>query len=217
MDDQARQHAAEQVRAHLVSLRGGAPFFSSADGQLLLRWLDQEVPVPRICVALERAAEARRKRPSRIPLSLSHAKRHLAKVSSGRVSAVPDEIDSGDESSQDEDVHPFTPLCILLNRHAAEQPSFQVLATALSSLTIDTNLVDNGLELLRACYGEMWTELADNERRSRIQTGIEALGDLPTGLDESVVMAAAEEHARLQHLGQWPWLSSNTLWELAER
>ncbi len=217
MDDQARQHAAEQVRAHLVSLRGGAPFFSSADGQLLLRWLDEEVPVPRICMALERAAEARRKRPSRIPLSLSHAKRHLAKVSSGGVSALPQEIDSGDLSSQEEDVHPFTPLCMLLNRHIGEQASFGVLATALSALTIDQDLVDNGLELLRTCYGQLWTELTDNDRRSRIQGAIEALGDLPTGMDESVVMAAAEEHARLQHLGQWPWLSSNTLWELAER
>lgn len=217
MDDQARQHAAEQVRAHLVSLRGGAPFFSSADGQLLLRWLDEEVPVPRICMALERAADARRKRPSRIPLSLSHAKRHLAKVSSGRVSALPQEIDCGDETSQEDDVHPFTPLRILLAKHASEQPSFAVLADALVELQTDEHMVDNGLELLRECYGQLWTELAESDRRSRIQGAIEALGDLPTGLDESVVMAAAEEHARLQHLGQWPWLSANTLWELAER
>jgi hypothetical protein len=217
VDDHARQDAAEQVRAHLVSLRGGAPFFSSADGQLLLRWLDEEVPVPRICMALESAAEARRKRPSRIPLSLSHAKRHLAKVSSGRLSALPDEIDTRAESSQEEDVHPFTPLCMLLEKHAGEQPSFTALATALHALDIDAYLVDNGLDLLRNCYATLWTELTDNERRSRISGGIEALGDLPTGLDESVVMAAAEEHARLQHLGQWPWLSSNTLWELAER
>lgn len=217
MDDQARQDAAEQVRAHLVSLRGGAPFFSSADGQLLLRWLDEEVPVPRICMALERAADARRKRPSRIPLSLSHAKRHLAKVSSGRLSALPDEIDSGELSSQDEDVHPFTPLCMLLNKHASDQPSFGILASALAELATDEFLVDNALELLRTCYGGLWTELTETDRRTRIQHAIEALGDLPSGMDESVVMAAAEEHARLQHLGQWPWLSSNTLWELAER
>ena len=217
MDDQARQHAAEQVRAHLVSLRGGAPFFSSADGQLLLRWLDEEVPVPRICMALERAADARRKRPSRIPLSLSHAKRHVAKVSSGRVQTLPVEIDSGEAHSQEQDVHPFTPLCILLNKHAADQTSFAALATALAELPIDSFLVDAGLSLLRTCYQKLWSDLHENDRRNRIRQAIEALGDLPSGLDESVVMAAAEEHARLQHLGQWPWLSSNTLWELAER
>ena len=203
MHDDARQHAAEQVRAHLVTLRGGAPFLSSADGQLLLRWLDEEVPVARICVALEHAAQARRKRPSRIPLSLSHAKRHL-----GKVMPIP--------RKQEPDTHPFTALATKLRQETgAARLRFAALADALLALPDDDALVDDGVEALRVLYEALWADLPKAVRQEALEDAIDRLGDMPAGLDESVVMAAAEEQARLHHLAQWPWLSANTLWELA--
>ena len=52
--------AAEEVRAHLVALRGGAPFLSPGDARLLLRWLDTEGAEASRAVrqAMERAVDA---------------------------------------------------------------------------------------------------------------------------------------------------------------
>ena len=74
MDDQELSARAEEVTAYLVTLRGGAPFLSGADGRLLVRWLDQGVPVPTILTALDQVAERRRKRRTRSRLSLNAAK-----------------------------------------------------------------------------------------------------------------------------------------------
>ena len=71
--------ACEQVREHLVSLRGRAPFLSPADVMVLLDWLDAGVSVVSILLAIERLAESRKKRASRAPFTLSKAKRHLGK------------------------------------------------------------------------------------------------------------------------------------------
>ena len=38
---------AEEVRAYLVAVRGGAPFLSAADGRLLIHWLEQGFSVAR--------------------------------------------------------------------------------------------------------------------------------------------------------------------------
>lgn len=75
----SQQDAAAEVLAHLVSLRGGAPFLSPTDARLLMGWLNQGVPVPLLLHALEQAAEARRKKRLRTPLSLRAAKKAVMK------------------------------------------------------------------------------------------------------------------------------------------
>ena len=71
--------AAEQVRAHLVQLRGGAPFLSPVDSQLLLEWLEAGVPVALILRSLEKAAAKRAARRTRAPLTLNGLRRTLKK------------------------------------------------------------------------------------------------------------------------------------------
>ena len=75
--DQVRARQAAVVRDYLVTLRGGSPFLSSADGRLLLRWLDGGTPVVAILAALDRAADRRLKRRSKRPLSLQACKVEL--------------------------------------------------------------------------------------------------------------------------------------------
>lgn len=75
----AMEANAETVRAYLVELRGGAPFLSGTDSRLLVRWLEEGIPVPVITAALDQAAEKRRKRrgkgkPARSRLTLSAAR-----------------------------------------------------------------------------------------------------------------------------------------------
>ncbi len=72
--------AAEEVRDHLICLRGGAPFLSPRDALTLLRWLDDDIPVPTLLLALERAVASRRKNRARTPLTLTAAARHVVVV-----------------------------------------------------------------------------------------------------------------------------------------
>ena len=58
-DPQSLQNKAEEVRAYLVAIRGGAPFLSAADGRLLVRWLEQGISVARILAAVDETAEKR--------------------------------------------------------------------------------------------------------------------------------------------------------------
>ena len=74
------QEKAEEVRAYLVQLRGGAPFLSGADGRLLIEWLDKEVPIPAILSALDVVCERRRAKRVRSRLSLNVCKGALRKV-----------------------------------------------------------------------------------------------------------------------------------------
>jgi hypothetical protein len=76
----AHREAAEEVRDHLVCLRGGAPFLSPRDALALVRWLDDGVPVPVLLIALERAAARRRATRARTPLTLVALRPHLPAV-----------------------------------------------------------------------------------------------------------------------------------------
>ena len=83
---------AEEVRAFLVTARGGAPFLSAADGRLLVSWLDEGVPVTAVLAAIERVAKRRAGRRMRTRLTLGACKsevKKLVKRTSTPTSAVP--------------------------------------------------------------------------------------------------------------------------------
>lgn len=82
---------AEEVRAHLALLRGGAPFLSATDGRLLVRWLEGGVPVVLILSALDRAAERRQRaaRPARGRLGLGSVRAAVDKAVGAAVAAEP--------------------------------------------------------------------------------------------------------------------------------
>ena len=76
----SHQDSAEQIRAYLVGIRGGAPFLSGADCQLLVNWLDDEVPVPAILSAIDRVSLRRRAKRVKTRLTLNSCKGELKKV-----------------------------------------------------------------------------------------------------------------------------------------
>ena len=71
---------AEEVRAYLVNLRGGAPFLSGTDSQLLHRWLTDGVPVAVILASIDRVATRRRRRHTRGRMSLSACKAEVRRM-----------------------------------------------------------------------------------------------------------------------------------------
>jgi hypothetical protein len=89
------EHLRESARAvveHLSVLRGGGLFLSGVDGVLLVDWLDSGVSPALIAVALERAAERRRKRRVKSRLSLASCKgevKRLLTPGKGRVKVAP--------------------------------------------------------------------------------------------------------------------------------
>ena len=74
------QEKAEEIRAYLVHVRGGAPFLSGADCRLLTTWLDEDISILAITTAIDRVAEKRRAKRVRSRLSLNNCKGTLKKV-----------------------------------------------------------------------------------------------------------------------------------------
>jgi hypothetical protein len=210
---EAYQRAAEEVRAHLVALRGGAPFLSPDDARLLVDWLDQGISVALILRALERAAESRRKRRSRIPLSLRHAKRHLGKATRGRLTAV-------DLAALVQD-HPLTPLVDALRAASREDSRAEAvisLAAGLHALPADDaeTLLRGALAEVRRFFTHAWETLDEVDRGRRLEQAREAYADAE-GIDEATLLAAIEEHARDGLRRDYPLLTAATLWDLVHR
>ena len=87
-DELSLADKAEEVRAYVVAVRGGAPFLSAADGRLLVQWLERGISVGRILAAIDEVAEKRRKKRTRRRLTLTACKRSIERPSAPTVSAA---------------------------------------------------------------------------------------------------------------------------------
>ncbi len=184
------QPAAEQIRAHLCHLRGGAPFLSPQDAVTLVGWLDAGVPTADVLVALERAAEARRKSRSRFPLTLGQARRHL-----GRPPASPALRTPG----------PGEPaLGPLLDGVAA--PDLRAALEAVGG--DDPGDEVRALASIRAFLEAGWVALPEPERAGLLAAARDELGDLLHLVDAETAAALAEEAARDLFRQRWPRLSA---------
>ncbi len=206
--------AAEEVRAHLCALRGGALFLSPADALQLVGWFEQAVPVASILRALERAAEARRQNRSRLPLQLKHAKPHLGRPTRGvfaRVAGV-----RGEEPV-------FAPVLRALRaipprRRAPGQPALEQALLAISTETPAGGepALRAALAAARTFLEDAWRALGEEGRDQLRADAAEALGDLIHLADEGTVRALVEEGARDRLRQQFPWLSAASLSELVK-
>ena len=193
------QNAAEEVRAHLVYLRGGAPFLSSADTALLVQWLDQAIPTAVILHALEHAAERRRKRRSKIPLRLSHAKRYLPKAHQRLATHQP-------SATSD---HPLSSLTTHLPSDAA---------TTLLALPVDDPalLVSQACAIFRQVIDTRWQELDATDRATLRAQSEDELADLISTLRDDQREALIDETSRDLLRQRYPMLSAATVWSLLE-
>ena len=210
MDMTNQQKAAEEIRCHLVAMRGGAPFLSSSDACLLDSWLTQNVPVSSILFAIEKASEARRKRRSRVPLSLKQAKRHLRKVQE-------EQEQSPSSLPKTKGGHPLAKLALKLQtptdtRGNTEQ--LKGLAVALLALPIEEmdSLYRDALHLFREFLVQEWDRLPSEDReRERASAHLELAG-VSEHMDESTIAPLIEEVARDRLRQQYPLLCSKALW-----
>ena len=199
------QIAAEEVREHLCALRGGALFLSAADALLLVEWLEAGVSVIDVLRALERAAHARRKSRSKVPLSLTHARRHLGRPTTGAFGATAT-VDTNP---------PFSPAARALQ--AIPQPSSALTELREQLLRIQQTGEPGlriALQYVRKFLDQAWQDLGETGQATLRTEARQKLGDLVHLVDETTVAALVEEGARDRLHAQFPSLSVASLTEL---
>jgi len=189
------QQAAEEVRSHLVVLRGGAPFLSPLDGRLLLEWLEAGIGVPAILRALEHAAARRRDKRVRAPLSLRSVR---ARVTKARHRVLPVEHEGS--------------LATLVEALRGEaDPLVQQAAEELAGLRgSGDELAREALAVVRRFHEDAW---AQADRDSLIALATDELQDLRGKLDDKQWTAALEEVARDKLRARQPLLSATAIWD----
>jgi len=195
---------AEHVRAHLVHLRGGAPFLSPADALRLVTWLDEGVKVSAILAALDRCVVSRRKNKARTPLTLTAAGRHLGKAPLTPLCFEPTP-----------GAHPFQPVFASLR--ATDDPEAAVLAEALNGIDAPESeaRVTEAVAICRKTYERRWAGLTVPDREGRIAVAMEDLGDIANVVDGDTLRKLAEEVAREAFRSAWPRLDTATFEALA--
>lgn len=206
----AMQRAADEVREHLVSLRGRGLFLSSDDSLLLVQWLDAGVDVPRIVRALERAAEARRARRSKVPLRLVHAKRHLGRPTKGVFAR------ERPTAPAHEPLQPVLRALAAVGDGGSEARFALEAALAAVGPGDAEALFRAGATAARAFLDARWAELSSAERERLHSEAESELGDLVEMVDEETLDALVDEGARDRLRAGYPALSAASLWEAAE-
>ena len=192
-----QQDAAAQIVAHLVSLRGGAPFLSSSDARLLMGWLNQGVPVPLLLHALEEAAESRRKKRLRTPLSLRSANKAVVKWKGGEKPKL--------QPAQGA----LGPLIKALRESGRKDYS----AVILSFEDLDGEgeaLVSQALEVSRDFFDQAWER---GDRQAWMAQAREHLAPIAGDLSPNQLAQMVEEVARNRMREEHPLLSAMSIWD----
>ena len=178
---------------------------------MLLQWLDTEGRgVAEICLALERAAEARVKRRSRVPLRLSNAKRYLTK---GAIDPIMSHQAANPEVIAPPIVHPLQSLIDALI-DVPELWATEMVATLLCLPVHDVDILVRGaLAAQRNALDSRWSELPSREQSQRWEQARDAVLATLAGVDEATVERLAAERIREELRAETPLLTASSLME----
>ncbi|TVQ91381.1 MAG: hypothetical protein EA397_10000 [Deltaproteobacteria bacterium] len=202
---EAHREAAEVIRAHLVSLRGGAPFLSPIETQTLDEWLQGGLSVPVILEALEAVADSRRKSPRKTPFTLDSAKRRLTTLSA-RV----------EQPRSAPRAHPLSDLASQIRASALDDrqgEALRALASSLCELPADDphQLRELATPLIAAFHEKCWQSQMDSVREARLTRAREDLQDLEALLDPDTFERSVEERARADLRRAYPSVTVTAL------
>ena len=190
----ALAEAAEEVRAWFVTVRGGAPFLSSADGLALADWLEGGTSVVRLLRAIEETAARRLARRARSPFTLRSVRTALAGKAGPPASATP----------------PADPLRIDGEAELAAEAGAAVAAIRGD----DPELVARArCVVARAFHDALWERAAD-ARASLLAEAREARADA-ADLDEALYADLCEQWARERLRRRHPMLTATHIWGAA--
>jgi hypothetical protein len=210
-DPYSLQAKAEEVRAYLVAIRGGAPFLSAADGRLLVRWLEQGISVARILAAVDETAEKRRKKRTRSRLSLTACRRSIEK----KTKIVQTQASSTETKSRS----------IQMLRYAEELSQMSVpnnLGSAQTTLVMQIRSLDGSTdpesaatEAVSACryFHEAAWKACSEEHASLREEAMMELAALKNILNPDALAAAVDEVARDIVRRRTPLVSAKVVWD----
>jgi hypothetical protein len=213
MNEQELSAHAEEVRAYLVALRGGAPFLSGSDGRLLVKWLDSGVPVPTILSALDIVSERRRKRRTKSRLTLGAAKREVTKAVGSTTPAAakppghqPRALDMAREAF-------MTDLAAMPGAEAFPGPRDALVAAVAAATGADAT--DTATRIIGACrlfHEATWETLPPSEQEALRGDARESLSGLASSLDAAILTDLIEEAARNTLRARFPLVSAREAW-----
>ena len=204
------EEKAEEVRAYLVAVRGGAPFLSAADGRLLVRWLEQGISVARILASVDEMAEKRRKKMTRGRLTLTACRRSIEgrtppKTSEVALSNPHPTIDFSDFIRELD--HMIVPETLKRAR--------TTLIQELSKLHRSTDPEHAATAAVAACrrfHEDAWMA-ADTEHSALRSQALESLAALKNVLNPNALEAAVDEVARDLVRRRYPLVSARSVWD----
>ena len=208
------QEKAEQIRAYLVHVRGGAPFLSGADCRLLIAWLDAEISVLAITTSIDKVAEKRRAKRVRSRLTLNNCKGTLKKILSKKTSTP---------KSLQQVVHVglegLSQQILQLDMPKNIQSLQQQLAQSLSSLSKEDlcmhDQAEKGIDLCREFHEKVWEQSFDQHEdlHERAEQELESLRTL---LGPQHWREMLEEVMRDKLRSQYPIISAQSIWNAVQ-
>ena len=193
---------AEEVRAYLVALRGGAPFLSGPDGRVLVAWLEAGVSTAAITAAIDCVAERRRRKRVKSRLTLWACRGELDRL---RVSDAPSgggglggwiaeleatELGDGSSDARTELVKSLREL---------DEGSIELRA-------------DRAIAAVRRFHESVWQALGEG-RTAVEEEARRELGTLLDGMEETKARAAIEEVARDLVRARYPLVAAKVAWD----
>jgi hypothetical protein len=215
---------AEEIRAYLVDARGGAPFLSAADAQLLLDWLDARVPVPLIIASIDRVAARRRKKRVRSRLTLSACrgevrkalKRQAARNSAGLVLSDPEPART---PTSHHHIRALRELIKELEDTEVDselRTTWTTLIETLRELSHHESSLDDctrsAMSAIRIFHRDAWDAMSAHHSSLR-DAAREELASLQGAVSDRIFLELLEEAARDQLRRRHLLVSADRLWD----
>jgi hypothetical protein len=201
--DGALAARAEEVRAYLVALRGGAPFLSGPDGRVLVAWLEAGVSTAAITAAIDGVAERRRRKRVKSRLTLWACRTELDRI---RVSDAP----SGGGG-----IAGWIAELQATELGDGSADARAELVQSLEALEGETSIearADRAIAAVRRFHESMWRALGEG-RAAVEEDARRELGPLLDGMEETKARAAIEEVARDLVRARYPLVAAKVAWD----
>ena len=217
-DGDHQSDLAEEVRAFLVSIRGGAPFLSGSDGRLLIDWIEQGVPVAAILSAIERTAKRRAGRRMRTRLSLGACKGEVKKLagliaarpSGGAGSGLPPATSGLPALSREADR--IAGLSLPPEAAAAQELLVAALRRLCTTGAAPEQVADAAAGAVRQFHETLWNDTHSLHEPLRQQARL-TLAPLQAVVRESVFIDLLEEHTRQAVRALAPGVAVEPIWK----
>ena len=204
------QEKAEEIRAYLILVRGGAPFLSGADCPLLVKWLDEEISIAAITTAIDRVAARRRAKRVRSRMSLNVCKGELNKIL-GQKTKTPRALKPIKNIGLEGLSQSIRRLAVPQSLFPSKTKLVQTFVQLSQKDYTDEALAEAAIQACRGFHEEAW-RLCEDQHEALHQQSEEELSSLRNLLGEQHWREMVEEVMRDKLRSQFPLISAQSIW-----